>query len=507
MLVKTETFVGIFMLSAILIFIYMSFKIGLYRLDNVKYAKYSTYFKDVSHLREKADVSIAGVRVGWVQKIHLLNFENHVRVDVMVDRKSFIYSDSYAIIRQDGLLGTKYIEINPGNALNPILPPGSTLMIPNQSPVAIDELLSSFKEIANNVQEVTNALKHVVAEKNNENNLSHVMGEIKDTFTSIKEITQKNDEAVTSLINDLSKTVSDLRDKLPSLVTTLQESVSKASNSFEETSLSLRKALVPFKSISKKLNTKEGVIGTLINDPSVAEDFTSTVSGIKKYFNHVDRISLDVDTHVESMQAPGNDIDFKDAKGYMNFVVKVADDLSYVLGLTSAYSGVVRRKRTDTMWLDQEKHPMVPDLMTLDNWAKLFFAPVKEEYVRDYSAVTYNIQFAKEIGRLQFRTGLFENSFGLGLDYSVLLKENVKWYSTFEIFRFEEFMSQTLGGRMVFDIDLPHLKWFNKVFFNDSCYFVFGADDFISKFNRNFFVGMGFAFEQNDLKYVLGKVK
>lgn len=207
------------------------------------------------------------------------------------------------------------------------------------------------------------------------------------------------------------------------------------------------------------------------------------------------------------MQAPGNDLDFKDAKGYINLVMKVSDDLSYVFGVTSAYSGVVRRKRIDTMWMNQEKHPMVPDLMEMDNWAKLYFAPVKEEYVRDYSALTYNIQFEKAIGRLKFRTGLFESTFGMGMDYDVLLKDDIRWISSFELYRFDEFMSQTLGGRMIFDIDLPHLKWYNRIFINDSCYFVFGADDFISKFNRNFFAGFGLSFEQNDLKYLLGRIK
>lgn len=63
-----ETIVGLFMLTAISIFIYMSFKMGICRLDTVRYAQYSTYFRDVSGLREKADVCISGVRVGWVEK-------------------------------------------------------------------------------------------------------------------------------------------------------------------------------------------------------------------------------------------------------------------------------------------------------------------------------------------------------------------------------------------------------------------------------------------------------
>jgi len=514
LLVKTETIVGLFMLTALAVFIYMSFKMGICRLDTIRYAQYSTYFKDVSCLREKADLRISGVRIGWVEKIHLLSHENLVRVDLMVDRNSIIYSDAFATIRQDGLLGTKYIEINPGDSINPILPPGSTLIFPNKPPVEIDEILFAFKEIALNVQEVTTSLKNIIGENNNSHGLSQLIIDIQSAFQSINSIAnnsnaliQKNDLALTNLIHDFSYTMKDLKDKLPNMLHSLQDGVENFSKSFSSASISFKELVGPLENVSKKLNSTDGLLGSLINDTSLSKDITKTVQSVKKYFTYADRISLNVDTHVESMQAPGNDLDFKDAKGFMNFIVKPSDDMSYIIGVTSAYAGVVKRTRTDTMWMDQAKHPIVPDIIDLPNWAKLQYAPVKEEYIRDYSALTYNIQFAKEIGRLQLRTGLFESTFGLGLDYDIPLLYDVKWISSFEIYRFDEFMSQTLGGRMVFDIDLPHLKWYNKIFVNDSCYFVFGADDFISKFNKNFFVGMGLAFEQNDLKYVISKIK
>ena len=144
--------------------------------------------------------------------------------------------------------------------------------------------------------------------------------------------------------------------------------------------------------------------------------------------------------------------------------------------------------------------------MQLDDWAKLKYAPVKEKYKRKYGAITFNLQFAKEFDDICCRLGLFEITFGFGLDYKLPLDSDIKWTTTLELFRFNEFMSHTLSGRLVSDIDMPHLKWYNQVYFNDSLYFIFGADDFISKFNKNFFVGMGLLFEQNDIKYLASKV-
>ena len=514
MRIQTETVVGLFMMAAIAVFIFMSFKVGICRLDSIRYAHYSNYFKDVSGLHEKADVCIAGVKVGWIEKINLINRDSHVRVDMMIDRNSILFSDAFAAIRQDGILGTKYIEITQGDNMNPILPPGSTLIFQNKSPVAIDELLFSFKEIANNVQEVTNALKVIMANENNMHSVSQLVYEAQHAFQSINAIAtntntliEKNDTALTDLIHNFSATVGEVKETLPNLIATMKSGLQSATGSLSSAGKSFEEMTIPLKEITQKLNSTDGVLGSLITDKGLSNDIRNTITTVKKYFNYTDRIILNIDTHVESMQAPGNDLDFKDSKGYFNFVVHPSDDISYVVGLTSSYAGTIQRTRTDTMWSDQAKHQIVPDLIDLPNWAKLQYAPVREEYVRNYSALTYNVQFGKEIGRFNLRTGIFESTFGIGLDYDVPLLSDVKWISTFEFYRFDEFMSQTLGGRMVFDIDLPHLKWFNRVFVNDSCYFVFGADDFISKFNKNFFVGMGLAFEQNDLKYLITKFK
>jgi phospholipid/cholesterol/gamma-HCH transport system substrate-binding protein len=511
--IKTETSVGLFMILALIIFLFMSFRIGIWRLDTVKYAHYIAYFSDVSGLNEKSDILIAGVKVGWVQKLSLVARHSQVRVDMMIDRNSIIYSNAHSSIRQNGLLGTKYVEVFPGDPEHPILPAGSTLMQPNKPAVAIDEILSVFKEIADNVNDVTQSLKKVVGDEKNNQNLIQLVSDAQKAFQAINEtaistnnLIKNNNSNISSIVQDLSYTLHEMREKLPGTFDSVKETAESISKSITKAGDTITDAVIPIKKISENLEKGSGIMGSLMSDENLAKEFKTTVSGLKKYFSYADRIGIDVDTHVESMQGVGNDLDFKDAKGYMNFLVRPSDDIAYLLGVTSSYAGVVKRTRTDTIWADQAKKQMIPANMELRDWEKLFFAPVKEEYKRDYSALTLNAQFAKEFGRLQCRAGIFENSFGFGFDYDIPLIGDTKWITSFELFRFNEFMSQTLGGRMVFDIDMPHLKWYNKIYVNDNCYFVFGADDFISKFNKNFFVGLGIAFEQDDLKYVASSV-
>ena len=513
MRIKLETIVGLFIIVSISIFLFISFKIGIWRVDTIRYANYIAYFSDVSGLNEKADVTVAGVKVGWLNKLTLVSKNKQVRIDLMIDRNSIIYANAYAVIRQNGLLGTKYIEIIPGDPIYSVLPSGSTLMQPNKPSVSIDELISTVKEIADNVNSVTMSLKDIVGSNDNARSLSCMIENAQLAFRSFDDlakntnlILEKNNKNIDSLLQDLSLTLSRIKDSLPDTICNTDRSISEVSNTIKKVGNNLDETIYPIKDVFNKINKGEGVIGTLVSDNELMDDFRDTIETMKNYYSYINRLSISLDAHSENMHGRGNDLDFKDAKGYFNLLLRPADDFYYLLGLTSSYAGEVKRYRIDKLWYDQQKNELVPSTMLLDDWAKLKYAPVKDKYVREYGALTFNMQFAKEINDLCFRLGLFENTFGFGVDYNLPIDSDYKWTTTLEAFRFNEFMTQTLAGRVVADIDMPHLKWYNKIFFNDSLYFLFGFDDFISKFNKNFFLGIGLNFQQDDVKYLATKV-
>ena len=71
MQIRTETKVGIFVIIAIALFIFMTLGIGAFRFGSHGYLPYKVSFNDVSGLSRKAAVKIAGVKVGWVKKVSL----------------------------------------------------------------------------------------------------------------------------------------------------------------------------------------------------------------------------------------------------------------------------------------------------------------------------------------------------------------------------------------------------------------------------------------------------
>lgn len=103
----------------------------------------SARFTNVADLRDGAPVKIGGVPVGIVERIELdpVNFEAIVtlRLD---QRFNEIPMDSSASILTSGILGDRYVGMEPGGAFE-YLREGDQLLI-TQSAVVLEQLVSKF---------------------------------------------------------------------------------------------------------------------------------------------------------------------------------------------------------------------------------------------------------------------------------------------------------------------------------------------------------------------------
>ena len=127
---------------------------------------------------------------------------------------------------------------------------------------------------------------------------------------------------------------------------------------------------------------------------------------------------------------------------------------------------------------------------------KVEFANRLERVTQKKNDILFGLQFGKRFDRLAFRVGLFENSFGAGVDYYVPLQtDKLHWITTLEAF--------DLRGTSRLDDTRPHIKWLNKAFFLRNFYTAFGVDDICSKHDANPFIGGGLRFGDDDLKYFL----
>src|SRR5690606_41875523 len=101
---------------------------------------------------EGSAVTVGGLRVGQVEEVALIPLHrqfagNHVsvRISVSQDVREQIRADSRAQLRTQGLLGDRYIDVEPGSPGAPVLRPGDT--IPSVPPIQVEDLTATASGI------------------------------------------------------------------------------------------------------------------------------------------------------------------------------------------------------------------------------------------------------------------------------------------------------------------------------------------------------------------------
>ncbi len=520
---KIETYVGIFVLAALAVFAYMGLQIGVFRFDIGRYNTYYVYFKDISGLSRKADVSIAGVKVGWVEKLDLISDgERHAKATVMIFKNHNLYEDAYAIIRQDGLLGPKYIELVPGDPLLDKLSPGEPLGRPSIEPVAVDSLMQQVKNIAGNMQEITESFKGAVGGMQGKEQLReffqslHATGERIASFADVLERSfSRNEDHIDALL-EVGTHIRRLSEKLESdLFPAFKDSVEKVSNSldrdfariasriettadaFQDATVQARDGLRSVSSVAEKIDEGKGVLGKLINEDETYRDIKVAIAGFKNYLAKMDRLQVIFDFHSETMLRRAENYAFEDAKGYLNVRLHPSEDYFYVFQLVSSEKGYVQRKETHREYCDIDGNPIDTNMLNVTDGQRLnnVFNLKKEKYKRN--SLLMGAQVGKIFKDVALRIGLFEGSAGAGVDIDIPFRipDTLRWVTTFEVF--------DLSGWNRKDDRRPHLKWLNRMFVFNNLYFTFGADDFASKRNASVFLGAGLRFGDDDVKYLL----
>ena len=122
-----ETTAGIFVVIGLLCVAYMTVKLG-----RVSFLGENTYpldarFTTVSGLRTGSPVEMLGIEVGRVEKISLNQKDQLAVVRMRIQEGIRVYADAIVSIKTEGLIGDKYLSIEPGGA-EELLKPGGTIL-------------------------------------------------------------------------------------------------------------------------------------------------------------------------------------------------------------------------------------------------------------------------------------------------------------------------------------------------------------------------------------------
>ncbi|PIP08757.1 MAG: outer membrane lipid asymmetry maintenance protein MlaD [Syntrophobacteraceae bacterium CG23_combo_of_CG06-09_8_20_14_all_50_8] len=112
----TETTVGIFFVFGLLCIGYMTVKLGHVSFLGDNSYSLSARFTSVTGLRVGSPVYMLGIEVGRTERLAMDQENLKAVVEIRIQKGIKIYDDAIASIKTEGLIGDKYLNIDPGGA-------------------------------------------------------------------------------------------------------------------------------------------------------------------------------------------------------------------------------------------------------------------------------------------------------------------------------------------------------------------------------------------------------
>jgi phospholipid/cholesterol/gamma-HCH transport system substrate-binding protein len=137
---KVEISVGAFVLLGVAAISYLSFTLGGLQLTRRDRYVLTARFTSVGELKPGDPVKLAGVSVGEVSRIALVDFAAETELTLGSDVK--LPEDTIASIESAGLLGDAYVSLSPGGAGRD-LPPGGRIRR-TEPAISLTDLIAKY---------------------------------------------------------------------------------------------------------------------------------------------------------------------------------------------------------------------------------------------------------------------------------------------------------------------------------------------------------------------------
>jgi len=483
---KLESKVGAFFIGSIAILgvlILRTEKLEVF--GKPKEHTFRTEFLQVAGLNVQGHVRIAGVKVGSVKAIGIEN--GRAVITFSVDKQFAVNQGAVASLSSIGILGEKYIELDPGKPAMGTLPDGSA--IPSKTGVSLDNLMETLGAIGTDVKGITYALNQSIGGENGRQKLDEIVDNIRVLTAEFRAMSQENHAAINNTMANVENISGELRERLPKIAKQFEDlgknlnemvdqnkpelkglmgDVRKLAQGFQATSDNIR-------DITTKMNNGEGTIGKLLNDDSTVKKLNAAVDNVNEMLGGFKNMELRLDLNGARWTSRG------DSQVGLGVEIAPRKDYWYSLAVNSTPDGKISDlSRTITR---------IDPITGLP-------ADVVEKYrtVTSEQVVTLSAEFVKRLGEhFVFHAGIIDGKGGAGAELRFLDDR----------FRF---------GGLAYDFtkreDKPNPRYrvTSSYQFWKGFYLQAGGQDLGNKDLRTFFAGGGIRWKDEDLKKLVGLV-
>jgi phospholipid/cholesterol/gamma-HCH transport system substrate-binding protein len=137
---RLEISVGAFVIIGALALAYLSITLGGLSLGGPKRYPITARFSSVGSLKTGDPVKVAGVSIGEVKRISLVDFA--AEAELALDEEVKVPDDTIASIQSAGLLGDAYVSLSPGASEKDLPPHGRVSR--TEPAISITELIAKY---------------------------------------------------------------------------------------------------------------------------------------------------------------------------------------------------------------------------------------------------------------------------------------------------------------------------------------------------------------------------
>ena len=482
--------VGFVVVASVVATLWMFAQVGQNLQGDADAFRVYAMLEDVSGLVTKSRVSIAGINVGQIDEVELVEGRARVWVRIL-NRKDFtLRTDARIHKRQASLLGEYYLEITPGYLGEPLKDGEQIVNV--GADVSPAELLNDLRKISQDVVEITASVKRVVGAEGGEQKLVAIIDEFRSTAGTIEKMVSRNAAKFDVIVDNVVATTNSTRgfsedfrkdarvilDDTRAITGNVRALIGTHSGSVEEGFEGMKGALARLQSslkkldetldstssIGKKIDEGQGTLGQLVNDGSLARNLDELLEESNQVVRQFTRLQTVVGMSSDVYADRGS---FRNA---MELRLQPRPDKYYTLELVDDPRGRTRVTETVTNTSSSLSDPIVREQRA-----------VTEDRFR------LSLQFAKRFSLITGRLGIIENSGGLGFD--VHLFGNDLELST-DIFAFQDNVKPRVRMRGRFSL-------FSHVYMSA------GVDEVANRELTDYFFGLGLRFNDEDLKTIL----
>jgi phospholipid/cholesterol/gamma-HCH transport system substrate-binding protein len=501
--------VGVVMLIALAVLGYFVLKIEDISLSRSRTTReVKAVFDDVAGLDDESAVRIAGVRKGHVTDIKVRP-DGTAEVTMVVDDDVPLHANAQAKVANLGLLGEKYIELDPGTANAPVLATTQTVTLPGTQPATFDDVTEQVSAIAEDVKAITSSLRAVTAGPAGQQRLDEIVENVRDITAEVRLLIAANRANVDATLVNTRAITEHLRREIPQLADTLERVANQIGGTVGENRDDVRVLVGNLKGLSTDLRTTadnlnavtgqvrsgEGTVGKLFYSDEAHDRLTSALAsvegGVKSLqdtLGRVGRIQMDL----------GIKADY-----YAGLSPQKVDGVQVSEGNARSTVGLrlipnPERNRFYNVELHDDPRGRKRDKITVETrtdpatGASQTIITEQTKYERDF---LISAQAGWMLDDLAVRVGLFDSTGGVGADYNW----NDRIRLTGEAFDF--------GGK---NDDQPHLRLFGEYVIRHEkphtprLFVTSGVDNPLN--DLAFTIGGGIRWRDEDLKYLLGSI-